>query len=781
MLVNEPDLTREQLAERRDKGMAKVREMLGAEKQAQPKAETKQAPKVEQAKAETKQAEPAPAPPAKEEKVAAPTPTMPAKAPVGAAEAKKIPVAKPKVTAKPKETPAQKARKAEIEKQYERIDEKLFDLENEGRKSSAKLYLKGLVAKGVIDKADFDSLDYLFKDKDMGVEDVVSDIRGTIEDSKERALAEVGGPKLKRQVAGPKPTYVDPHGRPYFYPKAVEQSATLTGKNQNVTYMYIGGDHYDQVANGTAAQDATEAKQAGLGEGTAAGAVRPDAGTQTPSGGEGQLELFPGMDFGKATLPETVTVDGIERPTSNADGQPIASTTQAVKNFWNWFGDSKAVNDDGHPIVFYHGTRTVFDEFGNWKPTHFFSDNPAVAKTYTRNSSYGAVLPVYLRINDIIEYNAEGRSWTEVVHDEGGEHSYDDIQEARNRYIEDELESFDADANRLEVREREKDGETVYDVVNPRRHWQAETVEDEVLATFDTEDEAQDDVVERVDEETREHIDNLDTDEWALINNGYLDPAVTYMTTDDIADMAQGDYDAVWIEDVDDTAGSEGIPSTVVIILKGSEESRAPRSIKSATENIGEFSPESSKFRQRAAEKTAATKKSVAVDMGDVAKYHDFLAKHADAVWKALGEMGITKDRADLTVETMSKWQAEARKIFDAGQFEVKDSGEMILRVVALPNFNSSQTARHEAIHWMREVGIITPQEWKVLAKWAENNKSLIAWAEANYQGETREGRIEEAVAEGFRAGSRAIRYWFWPRAMRSRNSSSACTRCSRS
>lgn len=52
---------------------------------------------------------------------------------------------------------------------------------------------------------------------------------------------------------------------------------------------------------------------------------------------------------------DTITVDGVERPTLNSEGNPIHSTEEGVRNFWRWFGDSEIVDDDGRPLVVYRG------------------------------------------------------------------------------------------------------------------------------------------------------------------------------------------------------------------------------------------------------------------------------------------------------------------------------------------------------------------------------------------------------------------------------------------
>lgn len=93
--------------------------------------------------------------------------------------------------------------------------------------------------------------------------------------------------------------------------------------------------------------------------------------------------------------PETVSVNGVDRPTSNSDGNLMHSTLDGVENFWEWFDgndrrrkessiptekrdDSKAnnrsddaaartkpygVGEGGRPRQFYHGTNVRIEEF----------------------------------------------------------------------------------------------------------------------------------------------------------------------------------------------------------------------------------------------------------------------------------------------------------------------------------------------------------------------------------------------------------------------------------
>lgn len=75
---------------------------------------------------------------------------------------------------------------------------------------------------------------------------------------------------------------------------------------------------------------------------------------------------------GKATRANTPALEGEAGPDSNisdagAGGKPRAShtgpITAATPEFRRWFGDSKVVDENGRPLVVYHGTDQEFDAF----------------------------------------------------------------------------------------------------------------------------------------------------------------------------------------------------------------------------------------------------------------------------------------------------------------------------------------------------------------------------------------------------------------------------------
>jgi hypothetical protein len=76
-------------------------------------------------------------------------------------------------------------------------------------------------------------------------------------------------------------------------------------------------------------------------------------------------------------IPKTIDVDGVVKPTDDSEGRAIysgyegpevygietAPTQTGLRNFWNWFSNSKAVDSQGRPVVYYHGTAADITEF----------------------------------------------------------------------------------------------------------------------------------------------------------------------------------------------------------------------------------------------------------------------------------------------------------------------------------------------------------------------------------------------------------------------------------
>lgn len=113
----------------------------------------------------------------------------------------------------------------------------------------------------------------------------------------------------------------------------------------------------------------------------------------------------------KSALPETIAVDGVQRPTTNSNGKPIHPTLDGIKNFWRWFGESKVMDEQGRPLVVYHGTAAEFYSFDNkktgsndgglWGRGHYFAENPESANRYAMlHGDEARVIPAYVSIKN---------------------------------------------------------------------------------------------------------------------------------------------------------------------------------------------------------------------------------------------------------------------------------------------------------------------------------------------------------------------------------------------
>ncbi len=87
-------------------------------------------------------------------------------------------------------------------------------------------------------------------------------------------------------------------------------------------------------------------------------------------------------------------------PNVNSLGEPIAVNEESLRNFWNWFGDSKVVDKQGRPLVVYHGSSKTFEKFyqyvaEGWGEGCYFTDNLDDASEYGEK-----IYKVYLKISN---------------------------------------------------------------------------------------------------------------------------------------------------------------------------------------------------------------------------------------------------------------------------------------------------------------------------------------------------------------------------------------------
>ena len=134
------------------------------------------------------------------------------------------------------------------------------------------------------------------------------------------------------------------------------------------------------------------------GEGSATGRRSPVPGSAVP-GGDG--------------TPPSAEPSPDDTPGSG----PRFSIAPLVESeaFKRWFGDSKVVDEDGKPLVVYHGTQNVFTAFNTVADgdlgSHFGTRDQAAA--FAGGSAYGRMMPVYLSIQNPVRLIDTGE-WSDA-------------------------------------------------------------------------------------------------------------------------------------------------------------------------------------------------------------------------------------------------------------------------------------------------------------------------------------------------------------------------------
>ena len=124
---------------------------------------------------------------------------------------------------------------------------------------------------------------------------------------------------------------------------------------------------------------------------------------------------------------ETITINGQEKTVYNSNGDRIAKSKEALENFYKWFGDSKVVDEQGRPLVVYHGTSAEFSVFDITKVGEstrnkgifgygFYSSNKEkIASSYRRTKGdllpegQGYIMPLYYKLENPFMWFQGGR------------------------------------------------------------------------------------------------------------------------------------------------------------------------------------------------------------------------------------------------------------------------------------------------------------------------------------------------------------------------------------
>lgn len=142
----------------------------------------------------------------------------------------------------------------------------------------------------------------------------------------------------------------------------------------------------------------------------------------------------------------TIDVDGIPRPTLNSQGKPLAQSFEHIQNFWRWFGNSQVVDEQGRPLVVYHGTPGYgFDTFslektgerdrGDFGRGIYFTPSKNYASSFENPGYFNGpgdgtkTYSTYLKIETPLKYSARKGAPTYMSDEYDGVMIYNDKHE----------------------------------------------------------------------------------------------------------------------------------------------------------------------------------------------------------------------------------------------------------------------------------------------------------------------------------------------------------------
>ena len=122
---------------------------------------------------------------------------------------------------------------------------------------------------------------------------------------------------------------------------------------------------------------------------------------------------------------ETININGKERSVYNSNGDRIAKSEEALRNFYKWFGDSKVVDEQGRPLVVYHGSNMEFDTFDKNKGGFtteaesalygfYFTSSAGIAESYAniaRPEKIKQLEKEYQRLEKIAQKTRKASDW----------------------------------------------------------------------------------------------------------------------------------------------------------------------------------------------------------------------------------------------------------------------------------------------------------------------------------------------------------------------------------
>ena len=272
-------------------------------------------------------------------------------------------------------------------------------------------------------------------------------------------------------------------------------------------------------------------------------------------------------------------------------------TQVRTKAFKRWFGDwennpanaSKVVDENGEPLVVYHGTNAEFTVFNNSKSDSsykgfYFTDSKEMAGSYKGD----ILMPVFLNIRDYYKVNASGKSWNNISTSIAGVNSNSALEWLENIVKQNSLELEQAKRGTSDIlsgkyiknEKRIKEVQEFLDNLGVTKLYNEykNVINSSPLST-----------VERAIKYFK--LKSIEHKAAKLFNDNYYRYRETnFVHTRDL-ETVFSDRDGIIINDVIDYGSKvdNALPNDVYIVYN-------PSQIKSATDNIGTFSTEDNRI-----------------------------------------------------------------------------------------------------------------------------------------------------------------------------------------
>ena len=271
-----------------------------------------------------------------------------------------------------------------------------------------------------------------------------------------------------------------------------------------------------------------------------------------------------------------------------------------TKAFKEWFGDwendpenaSKVIDENGEPLVVYHGTNAEFTVFDNSKSDSsykgfYFTDSKEMAGSYKGD----ILMPVFLNIRDYYKVNASGKSWNNISTSIAGVNSNSALEWLENIVKQNSLELEQAKRGAYDILSGKyiKNEKRIKEVQEFLDNLGVTKLYNEYKNVINSSPYS---TVERAIKYFK--LKSIEHKAAKLFNDNYYRYRETHFVHTRDLETVFSDRDGIIINDVIDYGSKvdNALPNDVYIVYN-------PSQIKSATDNIGTFDSNNPDIRYR--------------------------------------------------------------------------------------------------------------------------------------------------------------------------------------